>query len=355
MRSPTVTACSAQSTSFGCLQVTQLLVCVCALGAGHGLGRAPIEDTLTEVMQALDDLIRTVEHSSSSSGSYGHNKAHSEHNASQSSKLCFHDLEGGMEYEIVWTEAGRQSWFRVHVMQLSADEAVLRYLDTGEQETLHREEWTPGCLRNKRAITCRPKTEPSHPRAELPNDTDTDTARYDQGTQFTVGPAGIGDDRPVSRFTGVSWEARFNCRGKWKAQIEHEKQKHHLGCFDADDEEGAARAYDAAARRLRGAQAHGGRAAVGGSKWRLNFPTDFPAEQHQSALPTPARADPVELKSSQVADYSSPSRATDPPGIHESQGSPTRGDESLERTDQNKKLVLHSLGRTVGMTRSARI
>eukprot|EP01046_Picozoa_sp_COSAG06_P017473 COSAG06_NODE_1188_length_10329_cov_4.747875_8_plen_158_part_00 len=156
--------------------------------------------------------------------------------------------------------------------------------------------------------------------------------------------------RRISKFVGVCWDKRC-CR--WKAEITHEKQTHHLGCFDEDDEEAAARAYDAAARRLRGAQAHGGRAAVGGSKWRLNFPTD--TEQHQSALPTPARADPVELKSSQVADYYPPSSATDPPGIHESQGSPTRGDESLERTDQNKKLVLHSLGRTVGMTRSARI
>jgi hypothetical protein len=44
-----------------------------------------------------------------------------------------------------------------------------------------------------------------------------------------------------------------------------------LGYFD--DEQEAARAFDTAARRLRGDEAHGGRA--GGKNWyRLNFPTE---------------------------------------------------------------------------------
>ena len=98
-------------------------------------------------------------------------------------------------------------------------------------------------------------------------------------------PRGLGDGLPVSEFVGVSWD-KSCCR--WKAQITHGKQTHHLGHFDEDGEEAAARAFDAAARRLRGAQAHGGRAATGGSKWRLNFPTD--AEQLQSALQVAAAA-----------------------------------------------------------------
>ena len=43
----------------------------------------------------------------------------------------------------------------------------------------------------------------------------------------------------------------------------------------AREEEEAARAYDAAARRLRGEKAHGG--AHGGGRWRLNFPTEAEA------------------------------------------------------------------------------
>lgn len=51
----------------------------------------------------------------------------------------------------------------------------------------------------------------------------------------------------TSRFRGVSWTTD---RGKWHAQIRHNNQLHHLGRFDI--EEDAARAYDAAARRLFG-------------------------------------------------------------------------------------------------------
>ena len=70
----------------------------------------------------------------------------------------------------------------------------------------------------------------------------------------------------VSEFVGVSLKKRTR---KWGARITHDGKKQHLGSFD--DEQEAARAVDTAARRLRGQNAHGGRA---GTNWlRLNFPS----------------------------------------------------------------------------------
>jgi hypothetical protein len=70
-----------------------------------------------------------------------------------------------------------------------------------------------------------------------------------------------------SRFVGVSWNKKDR---KWMAQLKHDGKSQYLGYFD--DEHAAARAVDTAARRLRGEDAHGGRA--GKSNWlRLNFPS----------------------------------------------------------------------------------
>ena len=71
-----------------------------------------------------------------------------------------------------------------------------------------------------------------------------------------------------SEFVGVCWDKN---KRKWKAQIYHDGKRQQLGRFD--DEHEAARAVDTAARRLRGEDAHGGRAGKG--NWlRLNFPTE---------------------------------------------------------------------------------
>jgi len=86
-------------------------------------------------------------------------------------------------------------------------------------------------------------------------------------------PRCIGKNKPLaaaassgsSRFLGVRWH---RSQGKWAVQLRKEGRQQHIGYFDEDDEEGAARAFDAAARRFRGAQAHGGP-----FQWRLNFPT----------------------------------------------------------------------------------
>ena len=73
--------------------------------------------------------------------------------------------------------------------------------------------------------------------------------------------------QPSSLYVGVSWAAE---RCRWLASIWHEGRAQHLGLFA--EEEAAARAFDDAARRLRGDEAHGGR-PYGPNVWRLNFPT----------------------------------------------------------------------------------
>ncbi len=50
-----------------------------------------------------------------------------------------------------------------------------------------------------------------------------------------------------SRFKGVCWSKAMK---SWLAQITKDRQHHHLGCFE--NEEDAARAYDEAAKRLHG-------------------------------------------------------------------------------------------------------
>eukprot|EP01046_Picozoa_sp_COSAG06_P034452 COSAG06_NODE_3610_length_5124_cov_4.885572_1_plen_725_part_10 len=68
---------------------------------------------------------------------------------------------------------------------------------------------------------------------------------------------------PRSRFTGVSWSEKSS---KWRVEIGHEGRNKHVGYFAREQEEAAARAYDDAARQLRGPEAHS-------SKFQLNFPT----------------------------------------------------------------------------------
>ena len=58
------------------------------------------------------------------------------------------------------------------------------------------------------------------------------------------------------KFVGVSWKKQ---RRKWRARIHRYGKKQHLGYFN--DEQEAARVVDTAARRLRGEDAHGGRAS----------------------------------------------------------------------------------------------
>ena len=73
----------------------------------------------------------------------------------------------------------------------------------------------------------------------------------------------------LSAFVGVSW---LKHSGRWQARVSHDDKNHHLGSFD--DEEEAARAFDAPARRLRPkGKAHGGRAGASTNWQRLNFPT----------------------------------------------------------------------------------
>eukprot|EP01045_Picozoa_sp_COSAG04_P020474 COSAG04_NODE_2100_length_4781_cov_8.111064_3_plen_194_part_00 len=75
--------------------------------------------------------------------------------------------------------------------------------------------------------------------------------------------------QPTSAYVGVSWHKQTR---RWEASITHEGEKQGLGLFV--EEAAAARAFDEAARKLRGAEAHGGRADPRAPVWRLNFPTD---------------------------------------------------------------------------------
>ena len=74
--------------------------------------------------------------------------------------------------------------------------------------------------------------------------------------------------QPRSRFTGVTWSKK---QKKWMASLKHDGKTHYLGCFPRDAEEDAARAFDAGARCLRGAQAHD--TTKFRKRLRLNFPT----------------------------------------------------------------------------------
>jgi hypothetical protein len=69
----------------------------------------------------------------------------------------------------------------------------------------------------------------------------------------------------ASLFCGISWTGKI-----WTATIFHSRVIHSIGQYT--DEEEAARAWDAAARKYRGSSAHGGRNGRG-QLMRLNFPT----------------------------------------------------------------------------------
>ena len=70
----------------------------------------------------------------------------------------------------------------------------------------------------------------------------------------------------VSQFVGVTYNTEVR---KWQANLKAEERSHYLGVYE--EEEDAARAWDAAARLARGAGAHGG--GNGLRIYRLNFPT----------------------------------------------------------------------------------
>ena len=92
-----------------------------------------------------------------------------------------------------------------------------------------------------------------------------------------------------SKYVGVTFCPEGKSGGHWRAQIQHPVThvKVEIGWFQSDEQ--AARAYDIAARRLRGAQAHGGGWSGSGQVvdagqeniWRLNFPT----ERERAAAP----------------------------------------------------------------------
>eukprot|EP01046_Picozoa_sp_COSAG06_P001117 COSAG06_NODE_34_length_31045_cov_28.806469_2_plen_772_part_00 len=101
-----------------------------------------------------------------------------------------------------------------------------------------------------------------------------------------------------SKYVGVTFCPERKSGGHWHASIQHPVTHVHVdtGWFQSDEQ--AARAYDIAARRLRGAQAHGGGCSLRSrsgqvvdagqeNMWRLNFPT----QQERAAAPVVAAPD----------------------------------------------------------------
>jgi hypothetical protein len=85
--------------------------------------------------------------------------------------------------------------------------------------------------------------------------------------------------RVRSRFVGVHWAMD---KRRWTFDLAHNGHKVRGSTFA--DEEDAALAYDATARRIRGSRAHGGRARGNGGMWRLNFPTKSEASAAKSVI-----------------------------------------------------------------------
>jgi hypothetical protein len=86
-----------------------------------------------------------------------------------------------------------------------------------------------------------------------------------------AGGSGLGAaaTTPTTKYIGLYWFKRVS---KWKATIKHQRKNISLGYFV--DEIDAAKAYDAEARRIRGANAHGGiMPNSNGRRCALNFPT----------------------------------------------------------------------------------
>jgi hypothetical protein len=96
---------------------------------------------------------------------------------------------------------------------------------------------------------------------------------------------------PVSHFIGVNWHKQDR---KWVVSIRHAGQTKHIGYFSREQEEVAARAFDAAARQLRGPTAHS-------TRTKLNFPT--PEEQKNLQSSPELTTQPVEITNELLNDH----------------------------------------------------
>ena len=123
-------------------------------------------------------------------------------------------------------------------------------------------------------------------RLNFPTEAEVKRAK-DRGALLTAddkaAAVAVSERQGPSKFVGVSWNKTSR---NWSARINHDGKRQHLGCFE--DEREAARAVDTEAHRLRGEDAHGGRAGGAGNKWlRLNFPSKR-EEGRAKALGMPA-------------------------------------------------------------------
>ena len=144
----------------------------------------------------------------------------------------------------------------------------------------------------------------------------------------TASPSGKAEKR--SRYVGVSWRKD---RRRWEARISHEGRLQGLGYFAEEEEESAARAFDAAARRLRGNSAHGG---GNEGRWRLNFPTEAAAEGAPAADGEPSkrrRLQPPQPQPAAANDDVSTSARADETALEQSV--------RMWNTETQKRLQIH--------------
>ena len=176
-------------------------------------------------------------------------------------------------------------WFGGQVLRVTGDFWVDVLFDDGDELCVKVSPTTEGTawrwsrsqqLLKENQLVRRSKCQPRHRAATNGNDQATVDAVETTKEPVPKKRRQDATTTPSSNFHGVSWNKRNRT---WFAYVQHDKKRHRLGYFD--DEVDAARAFDRAARRLRGDKAHG--LYWQPSRCRLNFPTESEVKKANEA------------------------------------------------------------------------